>query len=144
MTPASTSGLVRGGISGVCVVIDCATLDGTLISVNIDREDSSPVHEQVAAEIRRSISEGEAKPGDRLPPARHLAAVMGVNTNTVLRALRALRDEGLLEMAPRRGIKVVGTPAQSEVRSKIAELVRLARKNGYTRAELVRMVNDAR
>jgi GntR family transcriptional regulator len=115
-----------------------------LISVNLDRDDSAPLHEQVAAEIRRSISEGDAKPGDRLPPARHLAAVMGVNTNTVLRALRALRDEGLLEMAPRRGIKVVGTPAQSEVRNKIAELVRLARKNGYTRAELVRMVNDAR
>ncbi len=47
-------------------------------------------------------------------------------------------------MAPRRGIKVVGTPAQGEIRSKIAELVGLARKNGYTRAELVRMVKDAR
>jgi GntR family transcriptional regulator len=115
-----------------------------LISVNLDRDDCSPLHQQVAAEIRRSISEGDAKPGDRLPPARHLAAVMGVNTNTVLRALRALRDEGLLEMAPRRGIKVVGTPAQGEIRSKIAELVGLARKNGYTRAELVRMVKDAR
>jgi DNA-binding transcriptional MocR family regulator len=54
-----------------------------LLDVNIDREDASPLHEQVAAEIRRSIAEGDAKPGDRLPPARHLAAVMGVNTNTV-------------------------------------------------------------
>ncbi len=42
---------------------------------------------RVAAEIRRSIAEGEAKPGERLPPARDLAAVLGVNTNTVLRAL---------------------------------------------------------
>jgi GntR family transcriptional regulator len=115
-----------------------------LISVNIDRDDSSPVHEQVAAQIRRSISEGEAKPGDRLPPARHLAAVMGVNTNTALRALRSLRHEGLLEMAPRRGIRVVGTPAQSEFRGKVAELVRLARENGYTRADLLKMVADSR
>lgn len=67
---------------------------------------------------------------------------MGVNTNTVLRALRALRDEGLLEMAPRRGIKVIGTPAQSEVRNKVAELVKLARQNGYTHKDLVRMVTD--
>ncbi|HEX3803433.1 MAG TPA: hypothetical protein VHV75_11390 [Solirubrobacteraceae bacterium] len=39
-------------------------------------------------------------------------------------------------MAPRRGIKIVGTPVQSEVRRKVVELVRLARHNGYTRAEL--------
>jgi GntR family transcriptional regulator len=114
-----------------------------LIDVNIDRDDPARLHDQVAAEIRRSISEGDAKPGERLPPARHLAAVLGVNTNTVLRALRALRDEGLLEMAPRRGIRVVGTPEQSEVRTKVAELLRLARRQGYSRAELLKMISDA-
>lgn len=114
-----------------------------MLDVNLDREDRAPLHEQVAAEIRRSIAEGDARPGDRLPPARHLAAAMGVNTNTVLRALRSLRDEGLLEMAPRRGIKVVGTPQQSELRNRVAELVQLARRSGCTRGELVRMVSDA-
>jgi len=114
-----------------------------LLGVNIDRDDPAHLHEQVAAEIRRAIAEGEAKPGDRLPPARHLAAVMGVNTNTVLRALRALRDEGLLEMRPRRGIRVVGTPAESELRGKVAELVQLARQRGYTRADLLKMITNA-
>lgn len=113
-------------------------------AVNIDRDDAAHLHEQVAAEIRRSIAEGDAKPGDRLPPARHLAAVMGVNVNTVLRALRTLRDEGLLEMAPRRGIRVVGTPAQGQLHSKVAELVRLARKQGYTHDELVKLVANTR
>lgn len=73
---------------------------------------------------RRAIADGEAKPRERLPTARHLAAVMGVNTNTVLRALGALRDEGLLEMRPRRGIRVIGTPAESELRTKVAELIK--------------------
>lgn len=114
-----------------------------MLHVNLDRGDRAPLHEQVAAEIRRSIADGDAKPGDRLPPARHLAAVMGVNTNTVLRALRSLRDEGLLEMAPRRGIKVVGTPQQSELRNRVAELVQFARQAGHTRGELLRMVADA-
>jgi GntR family transcriptional regulator len=114
-----------------------------LLDVNLDREDPAHLHEQVAAEIRRAIAEGEAKPGQRLPPARHLAAVLGVNINTVLRALRALRDEGLLDMRPRRGIQVVGTPAASEVRGKVAELLQLARRRGYTRAELLQMISEA-
>jgi GntR family transcriptional regulator len=94
-----------------------------LLDVNIDRDDPAHLHDQVAAEIRRAIAEGEAKPGERLPPARHLAAVMGVNTNTVLRALRVLRDEGLLEMRPRRGISrprascVAGSPIWSSWRA---------------------------
>ncbi len=113
-----------------------------MLDVNIDRDDPAHLHEQVAAEIRRAIAEGDAKPGERLPPARHLAAVMGVNTNTVLRALRALRDEGLLEMRPRRGIRVVGTPAESEFRSRVADLLRLARQQGYTRADLLRMISE--
>jgi DNA-binding transcriptional regulator YhcF (GntR family) len=62
-------------------------------------------HDQVAQEIRRALAEGEAKPGERLPPAHHLAAVMGVNTNTALRGRRTLLDEGLLEMRPHRGIR---------------------------------------
>jgi GntR family transcriptional regulator len=114
-----------------------------LLVVNIDRDDPAHLHEQVAAEIRRAIADGEAKPGERLPPARHLAAVMGVNTNTALRALRALRDEGLLEMRPRRGIRIIGTPTESQLRGKVAELVQLARQQGYTRAELNQMITDA-
>ena len=65
----------------------------------IDPSDPQPLHEQVAAEIRRAIAEGEAAPGERLPPARYLAAVLGVNHNTVLRALHTLRDEGILEFS---------------------------------------------
>jgi GntR family transcriptional regulator len=114
-----------------------------LLGVNIDRDDPAHLHEQVAAEIRRAIASGEAKPGDRFPPARHLAAVMGVNTNTVLRALRTLRDEGLLELRPRRGIRVVGTPAESELRGKVAELVQLARQSGCTRNDLLNMITNA-
>ena len=60
-----------------------------------DRSDPTPLHEQVAAAIRRAISDGEAGPGDRIPQARDLATVLGVNRNTVLRALRLLRDEGV-------------------------------------------------
>jgi GntR family transcriptional regulator len=114
-----------------------------MLDVKVDRDDPALLHEQVAAQIRRAIADGEAKPGDRLPPARHLAAVMHVNTNTVLRAVRLLRDEGLLELRQGHGIRVTGTPERSAVLDKIAELVQLARRNGYTRAELARMLESS-
>jgi GntR family transcriptional regulator len=118
-------------------------MPGTLLDVKIDRDDPALLHEQVAAKIRQSIADGEAAPGDRLPPARHLAAVMGVNTNTVLRAVRLLRDEGLLELRQGRGIRVTGTPERSALLDKIAELVQLGRRNGVTRAELARLIESA-
>jgi GntR family transcriptional regulator len=80
-----------------------------LISVKVNKADrTTDLYQQVAAEIRRAIADGEAKPGERLPPARDLATVLGVNTNTVLRSLRLLQDEGLLELRRRRGITVAG------------------------------------
>ena len=96
-------------------------------NVKVDPSDRLNLHEQVAAEIRRAIADGQAKPGERLPPARDLATELGVNTNTVLRALRVLRDEGLLEFRRGRGITVAGTPERGAVVARATELVALAR-----------------
>ena len=79
------------------------SMNSTMLKVKIDRQEPTELFEQGAAEIRRAIADGEAKPGERLPPARDLAAVLGVNTNTVLRSLRLLRDEGMLEFRRGRG-----------------------------------------
>src|SRR5262252_8945088 len=105
--------------------------------VKIDRSEPTELHEQVAAELRRAIADGEAKPGERLPPAKDLAAVLGVNTNTVLRALRELRDEGLLEFRRGRGITVAATPEQGAVVEQTRSLVQLARRNGYSVERLI-------
>jgi GntR family transcriptional regulator len=112
-----------------------------MLGVKVDRAEPVDLHEQVAAQIRRAIADGEAAPGDRLPPAGDLAAVIGVNKNTVLRALRALREEGLLEFRRGRGISVAGTRDRSEVLSRAKELVDFASERGYRREELVRMID---
>jgi len=100
------------------------------------------VFEQVAAEIRRAILDGEAKPGERLPPAKDLAAELGVNSNTVLRALRLLRDEGLLEFRRGRGVSVTGTPERAVLSAKAVELIDVARGFGYRRDELVQLIES--
>ena len=86
-----------------------------MIRVKVDKADPTDLYEQVAGEIRRAIADGEAAPGERLPPAKDLAAVLGVNANTVLRSLRLLRDEGLLEFRHGRGISIAGTPERGAV-----------------------------
>jgi GntR family transcriptional regulator len=111
-----------------------------MLRLEIDRTDSALLHDQVAAQIRRAIADGEAKPGERLPSARHLAAVMQVNTNTVLRAVRMLRDEGLLELRPGHGMRVTGTPERGAVLAKAIELLKLGRDSGFTRTELIEMM----
>lgn len=106
-------------------------------SLEIDSSSPVPLHEQVAAAIRRAIADGEAVPGERLPPARDLATVLGVNANTVLRALRTLRDEGLLEFRRGRGVTVAdAAPGRSVVINKARELVTLGRDQGYGLDEL--------
>ena len=113
-----------------------------MLNVKVDRGDPTDLYEQVAGEIRRAIADGEAKPGERLPPAKDLAAVLDVNTNTVLRSLRLLRDEGLLEFRRGRGISVAGTPERGAVVQRAKELVQFARGQGYRLDELVKIIQD--
>src|SRR3954447_18187140 len=113
-----------------------------MFPVKVDRQDPTELHLQVAGEIRRAIADGEARPGERLPPAKDLAAVLEVNTNTVLRALRQLRDEGLLDFRRGRGVTVAGTPEQGAVVVRAKELVRFARQHGYRLDELIRIIEN--
>jgi GntR family transcriptional regulator len=113
-----------------------------MLNVKVRKDDPTDLYEQVAAEIRRAIADGEAQPGERLPPAKDLAAILDVNTNTVLRALRLLRDEGLLEFRRGRGISVAGTPERGSVVQRARELVEFARRHGYRTDELIEIIQD--
>jgi GntR family transcriptional regulator len=106
----------------------------------LDPADPTALHEQAAAQIRRAIAEGQAVPGERLPPARDLAAVLGVNRNTVLRALRLLREEGVVEFRRGRGITVAAAPQAAALLAAARDLLAQARRNGYHRDDLIRLI----
>lgn len=111
-----------------------------MLKVQIDRQGELRLHEQVAAAIRHDIIAGEVRPGGRLPPSRDMAAVLGVHPNTVLRALRLLRDEGILEFRRGRSVTVVGDPERRLLSAKAAELLRLAQHWGLCREEVVALI----
>jgi GntR family transcriptional regulator len=91
------------------------------------------------AHLEASRREDKALPLE----TKDLAAVLGVNTNTVLRSLRLLRDEGLLEFRRGRGISVAGTPERGAVVQRARELVEFARSQGYRVDELVEIIQRA-
>jgi GntR family transcriptional regulator len=126
---------------GAATVRKSTTVRSTM-ALRIDRSEPVALHDQVAAEIRRAIAEGEAKPGEKLPPSIDLAAILGVNRNTVLRALRILREEGIVDMTRGRGVRVIGTPQRSALITKVAELAELARALGYRRDDLIALLRE--
>ncbi len=115
-------------------------MNGTMFSVKVDRSDPLALHDQVAAEIRRAIADGEAGPGERLPLAKDMAAILGVNKNTVLRALHILREEGLLDFQRGKGITVAGTPERSAVVKRVRDLVDFCRSQGYRPDEVIQII----
>ncbi|MDN3267762.1 GntR family transcriptional regulator [Streptomyces sp. DH-12] len=111
--------------------------------LRLDVTDHRPLHEQVAGAVRRAIAEGECAPGDRLPPARDLSQALGVNVNTVLRGLRALRDEGLLEFRRGRGVTVArGADERSALLDRVREVLADAARLGYGKDDVIDMIRE--
>ena len=77
-----------------------------------DLADPRPPYLQIADDLRRQIREGRYKPGDRLPSLPAMCAQYSSASDTVRRALRKLRDEGLVATQSTRGTFVLRKPAE--------------------------------
>lgn len=93
------------------------------------REDSTAL---VIAFVRDRIARGGARPGDRLPPERELAAQLGVSRPTVRAGLRALAAMGVVESRHGSGTYIPGGPP----RLGTEPLEFLADLHGFTREEM--------
>jgi GntR family transcriptional regulator len=110
----------------------------------LDSSGTESLSTQLASQIRSAAARGELAPGTRLPSARDLAASLGVNLHTVLRAYQDVRDEGLLEL--RRGRGAVMTDASRDVRrlrEAIDGTVAIARELGVSPTTTLALVKEA-
>ena len=96
------------------------------------------LRDQVLAELRQRIVDGDYPPGERLTEDR-LAADFGVSRNPVREALRIVANEGFVEMVPRRGA-FVATPDEST----IADMFAVRRAAGDARGPAGRRAGHAR
>ncbi len=107
----------------------------------VDPTDAAPLYEQIASSVRRAVAEGELTDGERLPPAKHLAASLEVNLHTVLKAYQVLRDEGCLELRRGRGAVIIAKkPDAPDIGELISELVRSARAMGIPDMQLMALL----
>jgi AcrR family transcriptional regulator len=67
-----------------------------------------PPYRRIADDIRRRISTGALRPGDRVPSARQITREWNVAVATASKALADLRADGLTTAAPGRGTVVAG------------------------------------
>jgi GntR family transcriptional regulator len=77
----------------------------SVADVTVDHDAPIPAYEQLASVLRARIASGEWASGP-LPSVKALQDAYGVGRDTVLRAVEALRADGLVFTVPRRGTYV--------------------------------------
>lgn len=119
-------------------------LDFTKIELN-NRE---PVYIQLAAYVKRSILSGDAKDGDALPSRREVAALVGVNPNTVQKAFKRMEDEGFV-VTPRNAAsalritpKIILQIEKELTHAFVQEFAVKARKNGLSYKRVIELISQ--
>ena len=89
-------------------------------TAHLETEPRSYAYAEIALQIGRLIEQGRLRPGDRLPPERDVAAVLGVSRTSVRDAIRVLEMRGLLEPRPGEGT-IVRAISAGEARASRAD-----------------------
>jgi GntR family transcriptional regulator, transcriptional repressor for pyruvate dehydrogenase complex len=78
---------------------------------------ASRLYEQIVEQIARSITEGQLRPGEQLPPERELAQRFGVSRTAVREAMKALAEKGFIQSQHGRGTFVTDRSSRARRQS---------------------------
>ncbi|OLE54659.1 MAG: hypothetical protein AUG51_07165 [Acidobacteria bacterium 13_1_20CM_3_53_8] len=110
------------------------TDSSTNIFKTIDPERRGTTSEEVVTQLREMIHRGELRPGDRLPPERDLAKLLGVSRPTLRAGIRSLAAVGVLQSRQGAGTFVVESEGPPSLDSGPLRL--MASLHGLTSAEM--------
>lgn len=77
---------------------------------------------RIAAQIEQLIADERLKPGDRLPPERELAVLLGVSRPSLREAIRSLAAQGRVSVRHGQGVFVESDATTRRLRSDLAEI----------------------
>src|SRR5580658_571432 len=110
----------------------------SMIEFQLDPSSGVATYLQLVQQVRQALRMGLLEPGDQLPTAQQVVALLAINPNTVLKAYRDLEREGLVQARPGQGTFVIGTiprtdpAAQARFLSSMSTWLTKARAEGLT------------
>ncbi len=120
-----------------------------MIEFHLDPTSGVATYLQLVQQVHQALRLGLLEPGDRLPTAQQVVALLAINPNTVLKAYRDLEREGLVRPRPGLGTFVVGRltstdpEALARFRTSMTKLVRSARGAGLSDEEIEAIYRSA-
>ena len=85
------------------------------MNIFLDYHSRTPIYEQIKEQIVLDISRGVLKKDDQLPSLRQLSAQLGININTVKRALSELEAQGVIYSVAGKGIFISGNAESQNI-----------------------------
>ena len=101
---------------------------------NLNSEKNGTTAEEVVTRLRDMIHSGEISAGDRLPPERDLAKMLGVSRPTLRAGIRSLSTVGILQS--RQGAGTFVTEAEASPTLDGSPLRMMAALHGFTSDEM--------
>ena len=113
----------------------------TLAIFSVDHSSTEPPYRQLQQAVVSAIAEGNLLPGQQLPTVRALASHLGLATNTVASAYRALEASGVLVGKGRAGtfVSLGDNPVTEAARRIAVEACRELAKLGLSAPEAEKM-----
>jgi len=80
------------------------------MNLHVDARSPIPIRRQLTEQLKHAIESGAVPRDQALPSIRELAGFLGINTNTVARAIEDLKQSGYVEARRGRGVFVAAAP----------------------------------
>lgn len=113
------------------------------MTLTIDAASAEPPFEQLRRQVAARALDGTFPPGHRLPTVRALAEQLGLATNTVAKAYRALETDGVVETRGRQGTSIASRRLDdAESVAAARQYAQLTRRQGLSKDEALRLVEQ--
>ncbi|MBC1921687.1 GntR family transcriptional regulator [Listeria grayi] len=116
----------------------------------LDNKSRLPIYEQIVNEMQAQVVKGILEPGDRVPSIRELAALLGINPNTVSKAYQELERLEILSTVKGRGTfiteqtgKMLSEKTLLDAKKRLKEAVIHLKALGISEAEINNWVKEA-
>ena len=117
------------------------------MEIVVSNKTSRPLYEQISAQIKAQIMNGELKAGEALPSIRSLAKSLQISVLTVQKAYDLLQSDGFIETTAGKGCFVSAQnqdfyleEQQKKIEEHFNEAIEIARTSGIPLDKMIQLL----